>query len=61
MFCTTLQDLYLIHSPKPGPELRAESWKALETLVEQGKVKSIGKPTDHVILLTLWPLFGCTR
>ncbi|KAF9303296.1 hypothetical protein BGZ74_004027 [Mortierella antarctica] len=35
-------DLYLIHSPKPGPELRAESWKALETLVEQGKVKSIG-------------------
>ncbi|KAF8934832.1 hypothetical protein CPC16_002026 [Podila verticillata] len=35
-------DLYLIHSPQPGPELRAESWKALETLVEQGKVKNIG-------------------
>ncbi|KAF9402924.1 hypothetical protein BGZ94_004783, partial [Podila epigama] len=35
-------DLYLIHSPRPGPELRAASWKALETLVEQGKAKSIG-------------------
>ncbi|KAG0337532.1 hypothetical protein BG004_007607 [Podila humilis] len=34
-------DLYLIHSPRPGPELRAQSWKALETLVDQGKVNSI--------------------
>ncbi|KAF9279283.1 hypothetical protein BGZ68_008029 [Mortierella alpina] len=35
-------DLYLIHSPLYGPELRAASWKALETLVSQGKAKSIG-------------------
>ncbi|KAG0222883.1 hypothetical protein BGW41_005803 [Actinomortierella wolfii] len=35
-------DLYLIHSPCCGAELRLESWKALEKLVTQGKVKSIG-------------------
>ncbi|KAF9295216.1 hypothetical protein BGZ88_002560 [Linnemannia elongata] len=35
-------DLYLIHSPNPGPERRNESWKALQKLVAQGKVKSIG-------------------
>ncbi|KAF9903731.1 hypothetical protein BX616_001548, partial [Lobosporangium transversale] len=35
-------DLYLIHSPLCGSELRTKSWKALETLVEQGKAKSIG-------------------
>ncbi|KAF9972715.1 hypothetical protein BGZ73_004162 [Actinomortierella ambigua] len=35
-------DLYLIHSPSCGAELRRESWKALEKLVTQGKVKSIG-------------------
>ncbi|KAF9206467.1 hypothetical protein BGZ49_002387 [Haplosporangium sp. Z 27] len=35
-------DLYLIHSPNPGPELRAESWKALQKMVALGKVKSIG-------------------
>ncbi|KAF9929989.1 hypothetical protein FBU30_001008 [Linnemannia zychae] len=35
-------DLYLIHSPRPGPGLRNESWKALQKLVAQGKVKSIG-------------------
>ncbi|KAF9548446.1 hypothetical protein EC957_006662 [Mortierella hygrophila] len=35
-------DLYLIHSPNPGPERRTESWKALQKLVAQGKVKSIG-------------------
>ncbi|KAF9416476.1 hypothetical protein BGZ94_010204 [Podila epigama] len=36
-------DLYLIHSPLPGAELRNESWNALQKLVAQGKVKSIGK------------------
>ncbi|KAG0365736.1 hypothetical protein BGZ54_006260 [Gamsiella multidivaricata] len=35
-------DLYLIHSPLRGSGLRKESWKALETLVAQGKAKSIG-------------------
>ncbi|KAF9215281.1 hypothetical protein BGZ59_001814 [Podila verticillata] len=41
-------DLYLIHSPLPGGELRNESWNALQKLVAQGKVKSIGN------LLTLF-------
>ncbi|KAG0355838.1 hypothetical protein BG005_005244 [Podila minutissima] len=35
-------DLYLIHSPLMGAELRNESWNALQKLVAQGKVKSIG-------------------
>ncbi|KAF9195888.1 hypothetical protein BGZ50_003149 [Haplosporangium sp. Z 11] len=35
-------DLYLIHSPIPGAERRTESWNALQKLVAQGKVKSIG-------------------
>ncbi|KAL1932793.1 hypothetical protein VTP01DRAFT_8471 [Rhizomucor pusillus] len=35
-------DLYLIHSPTPGKELRLESWKALEKLKKEGKIKSIG-------------------
>ncbi|KAG0373813.1 hypothetical protein BGX24_011214 [Mortierella sp. AD032] len=35
-------DLYLIHSPLCGSELRQQSWKAMEKLVAEGKVKSIG-------------------
>jgi len=35
-------DLYLIHSPNPGKEKRLSSWKAMEKMVEEGKVKSIG-------------------
>ncbi|KAG0326393.1 hypothetical protein BGZ99_009633 [Dissophora globulifera] len=35
-------DLYLIHSPLRGTGPRLASWKAFETLVEQGKAKSIG-------------------
>ncbi|KAF9910888.1 hypothetical protein EC991_005352 [Linnemannia zychae] len=35
-------DLYLIHSPLCGSELRQASWKAMEKLVAGGKVKSIG-------------------
>ncbi|KAG2174151.1 hypothetical protein INT43_004171 [Umbelopsis isabellina] len=35
-------DLYLIHSPNPGPKLRKESWDALQHLVTKDKVKSIG-------------------
>ena len=33
-------DLYLVHWPVPGKYL--ESWKALETLYEEGKVRAIG-------------------
>jgi diketogulonate reductase-like aldo/keto reductase len=33
-------DLYLIHFPIP--ELRKESWKAMETLLKKGKCKAIG-------------------
>ncbi|KAF9080127.1 hypothetical protein BGX23_002612 [Mortierella sp. AD031] len=35
-------DLYLIHSPLCGSELRQASWKAMEKLLAEGKVKSIG-------------------
>ncbi|KAH8556234.1 2,5-didehydrogluconate reductase [Umbelopsis sp. PMI_123] len=35
-------DLYLIHSPGPGKKLRSESWRALEDLQKEGKVRSIG-------------------
>lgn len=41
-------DLYLIHWPKPSPDyedwkvLDIETWKALEELYRQGKVKAIG-------------------
>ncbi|KAF9307740.1 hypothetical protein BGZ91_008233, partial [Linnemannia elongata] len=35
-------DLYLIHSPLCGSELRLQSWKAMEKLHADGKVKSIG-------------------
>ncbi|KAG2188770.1 hypothetical protein INT44_003909 [Umbelopsis vinacea] len=36
-------DLYLIHSsPGTGKQLRSESWKALEELKKEGKVRSIG-------------------
>jgi len=35
-------DLYLIHSPCTGKQLRSESWKALEELKNEGKVRSIG-------------------
>ncbi|KAF8936760.1 aldo/keto reductase [Dissophora ornata] len=44
-------DMYLIHSPLCGSELRNESWKALETLVAQGKAKSIGVSNYGVLHL----------
>ena len=35
-------DLFLIHSPHAGKEKRKEFWSALERLLVEGKVKSIG-------------------
>ncbi|KAI4098154.1 MAG: hypothetical protein L6R37_006639 [Teloschistes peruensis] len=35
-------DLFLIHSPNGGKEAVREMWQALERLVEEGKVRSIG-------------------
>lgn len=35
-------DLYLVHSPNPGPEKRLESYKAMQEAVDAGLVRSIG-------------------
>lgn len=35
-------DLYLIHTPRPGPKARHESWLGLQDCVEKGYVKAIG-------------------
>lgn len=35
-------DLFLIHSPHSGSKSRREMWQALERLLEEDKVKSIG-------------------
>ncbi|KAI4196523.1 MAG: hypothetical protein LQ350_006506 [Teloschistes chrysophthalmus] len=35
-------DLFLIHSPSGGKEAVREMWQALERLVEEGKVRSVG-------------------
>jgi len=35
-------DLYLVHSPNPGPKRRKETWDAMQQLVAKDKVKSIG-------------------
>jgi diketogulonate reductase-like aldo/keto reductase len=35
-------DLYLLHTPRPGPRARLESWLGLQDAVEKGWVKSIG-------------------
>ena len=39
-------DLYLIHWPVPG--CYADTWKALEKLQSQGRVKSIGVSNFHI-------------
>ena len=35
-------DLYLLHTPRPGPVARREAWLGLQNAVEKGLVKSIG-------------------
>ena len=35
-------DLYLLHTPRPGPVARKEAWLGLQDAVEKGLVKSIG-------------------
>lgn len=35
-------DLFLIHSPSPGPAKRREMWGALERLYREGRAKAIG-------------------
>ncbi|EXJ70712.1 uncharacterized protein A1O5_05702 [Cladophialophora psammophila CBS 110553] len=35
-------DLYLLHTPRPGPVARKEAWLGLQDAVERGLVKSIG-------------------
>ncbi|MFD9701947.1 aldo/keto reductase [Lentzea sp. NPDC059081] len=40
-------DLYLIHWPLPGRELYAESWRALEQLYADGRVRAIGVSNFH--------------
>ena len=42
---TDYVDLYLIHWPMPD---RAQSWKALERLYQEGRVKAIGVSNYHI-------------
>lgn len=35
-------DLYLIHSPKGGPQVRRETWRSLQEAVELGKLRDVG-------------------
>ncbi len=41
-------DLYLIHWPGPDHDLYVESWKALEKLHDDGKVRAIGVCNFHI-------------
>jgi diketogulonate reductase-like aldo/keto reductase len=35
-------DLYLVHSPAEGEQRALDSWRAMEKLVEDGRIKSVG-------------------
>lgn len=35
-------DLYLLHTPRPGPKARVESWLGLQDAMDKGWVKAIG-------------------
>jgi len=50
-------DLYLIHWPVEG--LRKESWRALETLYEEGKCRAIG--VSNYLVRHLEELFGYAK
>ncbi|KIJ62837.1 hypothetical protein HYDPIDRAFT_113945 [Hydnomerulius pinastri MD-312] len=41
-------DLYLIHGPLGGPQMRKESWEAIVEAQKEGKLKSIGISTFGV-------------
>lgn len=50
-------DMILIHSPLAGPELRLETWKALQEAVDEGIVRSIGVSNfgeHHIKQLLEW-------
>lgn len=55
-------DLFLIHSPRMGPDGIQNIWQALEKLLDEGKTRSIGvsnfKPSDIEAMkayATVWP------
>ena len=35
-------DLFLVHSPTAGPSGRRRQWSIMESLVREGRIKSIG-------------------
>ncbi|CCH41304.1 Aldose reductase [Wickerhamomyces ciferrii] len=50
-------DLLLLHHPNPGPQGRLDAWRALQEVVETGKVKSIGVSSwgkHHIDQLLSW-------
>jgi 2,5-diketo-D-gluconate reductase A len=40
-------DLYLIHWPRPGRDTAAETWRAMEKLYADGRVRAIGVSNFH--------------
>jgi len=45
-------DLYLIHWPAPKRDLYVETWRALERLYDEGRVRAIGVSNFHVAHLS---------
>jgi len=53
MLQTTYLDLYMLHSPGPKEKLK-ETWRAMESLFDEGKVKALGVSNfDEKTLRTL--------